>query len=85
MDLASLHVSLSQISSEKNTAQQEQLHHYFKSTRNQKIEYFWNQMTKGVSEAMKQGIEQAIREGKYDDKDIFQKCVFTSLTTLIHS
>ena len=85
LDLASLQVSLGQIFSEKNTAQQEQLHHYVKSTRNQKIECFWNQMTMGVSEAMKQGIEQAISKGKYEDEDVFQKCVFISLTTLIHS
>ena len=30
-------------------------------------------MTKGVGEAMKQGIEKAIREGLYDDEDVFQK------------
>ena len=73
LDVASLQVSLGQMFSDKNTAQQEQLHLYVKSTRNQKIECFWNQMKKGVREAMKQGIEKAIREVLYDDENVFQK------------
>lgn len=74
LDVATLQVSLGKLYGNKNTPEeQDKLHRYVKSTRNIKIEGFWPQMTAGVTEKMKLGIEESIKKEIYNEDDMLQQ------------